>query len=60
MSALSRYLPVLRWSAEYDRTKLGADAVAGVIVTVMLVPQGLAYALLAGLPPQVGLYARPD
>ena len=57
MSALSRYLPILRWSAQYDRGKLGADSVAGLIVTIMLVPQGLAYALLAGLPAEVGLYA---
>ncbi|MEC4673324.1 MAG: SulP family inorganic anion transporter, partial [Nitrospirota bacterium] len=33
------------------------DLMAGIIVTIMLVPQGMAYALLAGLPPQVGLYA---
>ena len=41
----------------YDTSKLGDDAVAAVIVTVMLIPQSLAYAMLAGLPPEVGLYA---
>ncbi|AXC50394.1 STAS domain-containing protein [Paracoccus suum] len=41
----------------YDRTTLSADMLAAVIVTIMLVPQSLAYALLAGLPPEVGLYA---
>lgn len=54
---LSRYLPVLNWAKTYDRSTFSADAVAAVIVTVMLIPQSLAYALLAGLPPEVGLYA---
>ncbi len=43
--------------AGYAREDLAADLVAGTIVAIMLVPQGMAYALLAGLPPQVGLYA---
>ena len=54
---LTRYLPILDWGRRYDRTTLGADLLAGAIVTVMLVPQSLAYAMLAGLPPAVGLYA---
>jgi len=54
---LSRYLPVLNWAKTYDGSTFSADAVAAVIVTVMLIPQSLAYALLAGLPPEVGLYA---
>jgi len=41
----------------YDGIKFGDDVVAGLIVTIMLVPQSLAYALIAGLPPQMGLYA---
>ena len=41
----------------YDRATLSSDLVAAVIVTLMLIPQSLAYASLAGLPPQVGLYA---
>lgn len=57
MNALARYFPVLGWARTYDRSILASDLVAAVIVTIMLVPQSLAYALLAGLPPQVGLYA---
>lgn len=45
------------WMRNYQRPWLSGDLVAGVIVTVMLIPQSLAYALLAGLPPEVGLYA---
>ncbi|MBU4424599.1 MAG: sulfate permease [Gammaproteobacteria bacterium] len=45
------------WIRSYQKPWLSGDAIAGVIVTVMLIPQSLAYALLAGLPPQVGLYA---
>ncbi|EBA00614.1 SulP family inorganic anion transporter [Marinobacter sp. ELB17] len=54
---LSRYLPVLQWSTQYNRQQAGSDLVAALIVTVMLIPQSLAYALLAGLPAQIGLYA---
>ncbi len=50
-------LPVLRWAREYDRDTLLRDGVAALIVTLMLIPQSLAYAQLAGLPPEVGLYA---
>ncbi len=45
------------WMANYQRAWLGGDLTAGLIVTVMLIPQSLAYAMLAGLPPQMGLYA---
>ncbi len=45
------------WTRGYDRATLSSDLVAAVIVTLMLIPQSLAYAALAGLPPQVGLYA---
>lgn len=54
---LERILPVLGWLPGYGREDAGRDLVAAVLVTVMLIPQSLAYALLAGLPPQVGLYA---
>lgn len=57
MSRLSRYFPILEWGRSYDRTTLASDLVAATIVTIMLIPQSLAYALLAGLPAQVGLYA---
>ncbi len=56
-STLTRYLPILDWGKRYDRGALGSDMMAAVIVTIMLIPQSLAYALLAGLPPVVGLYA---
>jgi SulP family sulfate permease len=44
------------WLAHYPKDKLGADIAAGLIVTILVIPQSLAYALLAGLPPQLGLY----
>jgi SulP family sulfate permease len=50
-------LPILEWGRRYDRKTLVGDGVAALIVTIMLIPQSLAYALLAGLPPEVGLYA---
>jgi SulP family sulfate permease len=52
---LKKLLP--DWLQQYQSTWLAGDVVAGAIVTVMLIPQSLAYAMLAGLPPQVGLYA---
>ena len=55
--ALRRYLPILDWGRGYDRGVLTSDLVAAAIVTIMLIPQSLAYAMLAGLPPEVGLYA---
>lgn len=50
-------LPILEWGRTYDAETLTGDLVAAVIVTIMLIPQSLAYALLAGLPAEVGLYA---
>lgn len=50
-------LPILQWGAHYNRELLVSDLVAALIVTIMLIPQSLAYAMLAGLPPEVGLYA---
>ncbi|MDC1381329.1 sulfate permease [Octadecabacter sp.] len=54
---LAKYLPILDWGRTYNRGTLTNDLVAAVIVTIMLIPQSLAYALLAGLPPEMGLYA---
>jgi SulP family sulfate permease len=45
------------WLLGYQRARLSGDLTAGMVVTVMLIPQSLAYAMLAGLPPEVGLYA---
>ncbi|NOD95254.1 sulfate permease [Ruegeria sp. HKCCD4884] len=53
----AQYLPVLSWARSYGRVELSNDLMAAVIVTIMLIPQSLAYALLAGLPPEAGLYA---
>ena len=50
-------LPILDWGRRYDRATLSSDLVAAVIVTIMLIPQSLAYAMLAGLPPEAGIYA---
>nr|WP_255704469.1 sulfate permease [Erythrobacter sp. SN021] len=50
-------MPILEWGRTYNRNVLTDDLMAAVIVTIMLIPQSLAYALLAGLPPVVGLYA---
>ncbi|MCP1197948.1 SulP family inorganic anion transporter [Notoacmeibacter sp. MSK16QG-6] len=57
LKSFARYLPCLDWGRQYDRATLTSDIVAAIIVTIMLIPQSLAYALLAGLPPVVGLYA---
>ncbi len=52
-----QWLPAIAWLRRYDRATLSNDLFAALIVTLMLIPQSLAYAMLAGLPPQVGLYA---
>ncbi|MEP6064320.1 MAG: SulP family inorganic anion transporter, partial [Paracoccaceae bacterium] len=57
MRILRQYLPILDWGSRYGRTALSNDMIAAVIVTIMLIPQSLAYALLAGLPPEAGIYA---
>jgi SulP family sulfate permease len=58
MNTLRRWIPALEWLRTYDRKKdLPGDLTAGLTVAVMLIPQAMAYAMLAGLPPIVGLYA---
>ncbi|MDA3932970.1 MAG: sulfate permease [Gammaproteobacteria bacterium] len=57
MKSIASYFPILQWGQTYNRQALSGDLLAAVIVTIMLIPQSLAYALLAGLPPEVGLYA---
>lgn len=54
---IAQYIPALQWLKGYNRDQLIPDLIAAVIVTVLLIPQSLAYALLAGVPPEVGLYA---
>ncbi|WP_031303508.1 SulP family inorganic anion transporter, partial [Pseudomonas sp. EGD-AK9] len=56
-SSLRRWLPWLEWGRQYDRQTAAGDALAALIVTLLLIPQSLAYAMLAGLPPAAGLYA---
>lgn len=56
-TALQRWLPIIGWLPQIERRDVPADLIAGLTVAVMLVPQSMAYALLAGLPPVVGLYA---
>ena len=51
------FFPILSWLKTYSRTDFNGDLFAGVITAILLVPQGIAFALLAGLPPQFGLYA---
>ncbi len=53
----ARFLPILEWSRSYNAATFTSDLNAAVIVTIMLIPQSLAYAMLAGLPPEIGLYA---
>lgn len=54
---LERWLPIARWLRVYTRQDFSGDLVAGIITAILLVPQGMAFGLLAGLPPQVGIYA---
>lgn len=57
MTGLKKYFPILEWLPTYGKPDAVKDLVAAAIVTIMLVPQSLAYAMLAGLPAHIGLYA---
>lgn len=52
-----KFIPILNWLPKYNQNDLKGDLSAGLTVGVMLIPQGMAYAMLAGLPPIYGLYA---
>jgi high affinity sulfate transporter 1 len=54
---LARWLPILRWLPDYERSWLRADLGAGLAIAALLLPVGVAYAQAAGLPPIAGLYA---
>lgn len=54
---MKRYFPILEWLPAYRRADLPGDVSAGLTVGIMLIPQGMAYAMIAGLPPVFGLYA---
>jgi SulP family sulfate permease len=56
-SRLTQLFPIVGWLKSYTRQEFNSDLFAGVITAILLVPQGIAYAILAGLPPQLGLYA---
>jgi SulP family sulfate permease len=56
MKFLKRLIPILDWLPNYNAATLRGDAVAGITVAIILIPQGIAYALIAGLPPIYGLY----
>jgi MFS superfamily sulfate permease-like transporter len=53
---VARYVPILAWLPRYDRSWLTFDAIAGLTLWGLVVPEGMAYAGIAGLPPQAGLY----
>lgn len=54
---LKHLFPILSWLPNYKRRYLGGDVAAGLTVGIMLIPQSMAYAMVAGLPPVYGLYA---
>ncbi|WP_420387444.1 SulP family inorganic anion transporter [Roseivirga sp.] len=54
---MKQFLPILTWLPHYKKADLSGDLFAGLTVGIMLIPQGMAYALIAGLPPVYGLYA---
>jgi len=56
-SSLTQLFPIVGWLRSYTRAEFYSDVFAGIITAILLVPQGIAYAILAGLPPQLGLYA---
>ncbi len=57
MQWLKKFVPILSWLETYTSQQFRGDLVAGLTVGVMLIPQGMAYAMIAGLPPIYGLYA---
>ena len=58
-SRLSRYLPILTWLPGYRREWLRPDFIAGLVVLTLLIPEGMAYAQMAGLPPETAFYTAP-
>lgn len=56
MKLLKRFIPIFQWLPNYKKTTLKTDIIAGITVATVLIPQGIAYALIAGLPPIYGLY----
>ena len=56
---LLRYFPILDWLPLYDRAWLRTDFIAGLTIVALLIPEGMAYAQIAGVPPQAAFYAAP-
>jgi high affinity sulfate transporter 1 len=56
---VKRFLPIMAWLPGYERRWLRADVIAGITITAVLVPEGMAYAQIAGVPPQVAFYMAP-
>lgn len=54
---MKKHIPILEWLPNYKKSQLRGDVIAGITVAIILIPQGIAYALIAGLPPIYGLYA---
>lgn len=59
LPVLNRLLPILNWLPQYERTWLRGDVLAGLTVLALLIPEGMAYAEIAGMPPQTAFYAAP-
>lgn len=59
VTVLSRYLPITAWLPGYQRSWLRTDVLAGLTIVALLVPEGMAYAQLAGVPPEAAFYAAP-
>ncbi len=58
-SIRNRFLPILSWLPSYQRVWLRGDIIAGVTVLALLIPEGMAYAQIAGMPPETAFYAAP-
>ena len=56
---LLHFLPILGWLAQYERAWLRVDLIAGLTIVALLIPEGMAYAQIAGVPPQAAFYAAP-
>lgn len=54
---MKKFIPILEWLPNYKKSQLKGDITAGITVSIILIPQGIAYAMIAGLPPIYGLYS---
>jgi MFS superfamily sulfate permease-like transporter len=57
LRAMSRFFPISDWAPDSTPKTIRADVIAGIALAGLLVPEGMAYAGIAGVPPQMGLYA---